>query len=81
MVDGFLSQSTTAQSLLAPYLTGQRSVGETLRDVVDAVRAPTNGNGHALPASAVIAKLVDGARGDDRAKLEMLLEQARELDL
>jgi uncharacterized membrane protein YqiK len=80
MVDGFLSNSATAQGLLAPYLSGQRSVGDALKDVVDAVRAPTNGNGHAVQASAVLEQLVDTADGADRAKLEDLLLKARELE-
>lgn len=81
MVDGFLQSSGAARSLVAPYLSGEKNVTDTIRDVIDAARGNGNGHGHALPAAEVITKLLDSASGEDRKKLEVLLKKAQELGL
>lgn len=43
MVDGFLENSGAAKSLLAPYLSGEKHVTDTVKDVITAVTQPTNG--------------------------------------
>jgi uncharacterized membrane protein YqiK len=47
MVDGFLAESGAARSLLAPYLSGDKKVGDTVKDVITAVTQPTNGQAKA----------------------------------
>lgn len=88
MVDGFLSNSSVAQGLLAPYLSGEKNVGDTLRDVVEAVSpmnregATNGGSTHGLPAVELLETMVDTATSEgERKKLQSLLGRARELGL
>ncbi len=43
MVDGFIENSGAAKNLLAPYLSGEKHVGDTVKDVITAVAHATNG--------------------------------------
>jgi uncharacterized membrane protein YqiK len=81
MVDGFLSNSNTARALLAPYLAGEKGVGDALRDVIDATKANGNGGGHAIPATQMLQGLLGTSHGDEKKKIEVLLKQAQDLGL
>jgi len=78
-IDGFLESSKSASTFLGPWLTGERTLPDT---VSDAVRA-SNGTGGAVAAPvSVLERMLDQAQTDqDRAKLGELLERARELGL
>lgn len=68
-IDGFLQNSTAAQGLLTPFLSGEKTVGDGLKDVIDAVSPRASG----LDA----AKLLAAAKDDEeRARIQALIDAA-----
>ncbi len=78
-LDGFLESSKTASTFLGPWLTGERTLPDAVRDVVQA----TNGTGPAVTApTKLLERMLAEAKADeDKQKLGELLERARELGL
>ena len=79
-VDGFVQGSDAAQGMLSEYAKGHRSLPADLKDVLT---RPALGSGDIqnLTISALLAKLMAGADGEKRGKLDKLIDTARELGL
>ncbi|MEO0603868.1 MAG: hypothetical protein AAF211_20700 [Myxococcota bacterium] len=77
-IDGFLENSKAASTFLGPWLTGDRTLPDTVNDVING-----NGHGHAVAApTKVLKKMIEAAEADeDKEKLGKLLAKAQELGL
>ncbi|MCB9668123.1 MAG: hypothetical protein H6736_21595 [Alphaproteobacteria bacterium] len=69
-IDGFLQNSSAAQGLLMPFLSGQKSVGDGIADVIDAVTPKRD----TLDPEKLLAAAKDD---EERARIAALLEAAR----
>lgn len=66
-VDGFMQNSNAAQGLLMPYLSGQKSIGEGVSDVISAATGSSKGLDP--------AKLLASATSDEeRARFQALID-------
>ncbi|MCB9686463.1 MAG: hypothetical protein H6738_08830 [Alphaproteobacteria bacterium] len=72
MMDAFLANSQTATALLTPFVTGERSVGEAVRDVIEAVK-PNGSDGKALASPDALEEALKKADGQQRDRLAALL--------
>ena len=79
-VDGFVDSSDVAKNALDGYVEGD---GNLLRDLKDVMARPALSAGGArdLALTAVLGKLAAGSDDATRAKLEALIERAREFGL
>ena len=79
-IDGFVDSSQVAQKALGEYTSGDASLREDVKDVLTrpALDADDLKN---LSVSAILAKLVAGSDPATRARLEELVDKARDLDL
>ena len=78
-IDGLLGNSKALSGALSPYTSGERSLTDGVKDVIEAV-TPTGAAG--VAATAVLAKmLADATSDEEKSRLEMLLAKAKELGL
>ena len=79
-VDGAIDSSDVLQKVLQPYLDGERSLPNDLKDVLSrpAIDADTV---QKLSVSAFLGTLMKDADGDTKGKLMALLAKAREVGL
>jgi uncharacterized membrane protein YqiK len=69
-VDGFLQNSNAAQGLLMPYLSGEKTIGDGVSDVI---QAATGGSGR-----IDVDKLLAAASSDEeRARIQALIDAQR----
>ncbi|MEZ4323190.1 MAG: hypothetical protein R3F61_37345 [Myxococcota bacterium] len=82
-IDGFLANSQVATGMLTPFITGQKSITDGLKDVIDAASGNgSNGSHGPADARSALAAMLAAAKTDaEREKLAALLEKANELDL
>ncbi len=74
-IDGLLANSQALSGVMAPYTSGDKSVVDGVRGVIDAVSP----GGTARDALAQL--LARATSADERARLQALLDQAKELGL
>lgn len=79
-IDAVMQKSTTASTVAEEYLTGARSLPADLKEVLSRPSLDA-GELKDLSVAALLAKLMGGAGGADKKKLEALAEKARELGL
>lgn len=77
-VDGFVSNSTVAQGLAAPYLDGSSSLPADLSRLLGSVNTADISN---LTLSAFLLQQIKASSGRDADKLTELLEAARKMGL
>ena len=77
-IDGTMNHSTTLQSVLKDHLAGDANLLQDLKGVMGGLSAESVRD---LTLSAVLGKLLTKADGEDRSKIEQLIEHARELGL
>jgi len=78
-VDGLLGNSKVLQGALAPYVSGEKTVGDGVKNVIDAV-GPAVATG--VAASTVLAGLLAKADSDEeKSRLQALLDEAKKLGL
>jgi hypothetical protein len=77
-VDGFVSNSTVAQGLAAPYLDGSSSLPADLSRLLGSVNTADISN---LTLSAFLLQQIKASSGRDADKLQDLLEAARKMGL
>ena len=79
-LDGLVNTSGTLQKTLAPYLEGDANL---LTDVTDTLgkAAPDGQAFKNVAISALLARLMSDADGPTRAKLQTLINQAKDLGL
>jgi uncharacterized membrane protein YqiK len=79
-IDGLLGNSKALSGALSPYTSGERSLTDGVKDVIEAVSPAGAAAGGA--ATAVLAKMLADATDDaEKTRLEALLDKARELGL
>lgn len=78
-IDGFVDSSETAKTTLAPYLSGDRSLPDDVKDIL--AGRLTAENVKNLGIAGLIARLATDADGETKRKLEQLAAQARKLGL
>ena len=78
-IDGFVDSSETAKTTLAPYLSGDRSLPDDVKDIL--AGRLTAENVKNLGIAGLIARLATDADGETKRKLEQLATQARKLGL
>lgn len=79
-IDAVVQKSTTASTVAEEYLSGARSLPADLKEVLSRPSLDA-GELKDLSVAALLAKLMGGAGGADKKKLEALAEKARELGL
>jgi hypothetical protein len=79
-IDAVMQKSTTASTVAEEYLSGARSLPADLKEVLSRPSLDA-GELKDLSVAALLAKLMGGAGGADKKKLEALAEKARELGL
>jgi uncharacterized membrane protein YqiK len=77
-IDGFLSHSQAATGLLTPFITGEKTVGDGIKDVIDA--ATGSASASTDPTQALQAMLANAKTDAERTRIQALLDKARELD-
>jgi len=81
-IDGLLGNSKALSGALSPYTSGERSLTDGVKDVIEAV-VPSGAAGAAgVAATAVLAKmLADATSDEEKTRLQALLAKAEELGL
>ncbi len=78
-IDGLMGNSKVLQGALAPYTTGDKTITDGVKDVIDAM-GPAVATG--VAASTVLAGLLSKAGSDDeKSRLQSLLDEAKKLGL
>jgi hypothetical protein len=82
-IDGLLGNSKALSGALAPYTSGERSMTEGVKDVIDAVGPSVVGAAAAgVAATSVLAGLLANSKSDEeKGRLQQLLDEAKKLGL
>jgi uncharacterized membrane protein YqiK len=79
-VDGVLEHSDSLRAALGEYLTGEASLPKQLKEMLTRPVASSEAL-HRVTLSALLGKLMLGAEGDQRKKLQSLADKVKELGL
>ena len=77
-IDGTVNGSETLKTLFGDYLNGQQSLPEDLKSVLGSESMSAD-NLQKLSVSALLGRMLMGADGPDKGKLQQLLAAAKEL--
>ena len=79
-VDGFVDNSDTARKVLAPYLSGEQSLPNDIREILSRP-ALSSGNVRDMTIAAFLGHMISKADGGGKTKLSQLLEAARDMGI